>query len=232
MCCVFQICQLRPLPCSLNVECLLHLHCTSRLHSALPIGSLSSFLLLSLSICPVLSQSRAPIKAAVRRYEWLLSVNHQDPNLLQLLKPAALQYQLRMWWDEKDASIPVKLLKFEPGPSKYLTHDKPKAASRRARLRFDRSSLNLSMSRRRCSNTSLCPVCHITEDADHVLHTCPSYDVARHACQAAFAYHNIPFQSSYLLGEVSPLPPRVQASILDASASFLQTITRIGPIVF
>src|SRR5687767_13604537 len=62
--------------------------------------------------------------------------------------------------------------------------DTKTVASRRARLRFDRSGLNASRYRRKLSNTDQCPDCKLaTDSAEHVVLDCPSHNIARKCCQ-------------------------------------------------
>jgi hypothetical protein len=183
-----------------------------------------------ISIASWADLSRSSMKSAVRDYQKLLDVDVKDPEMLTKLPSRLLEYQYRLGWDEEDYVAPAKLLKFSPGTSCYISHDSPFVAARRARLRFDRSSLNASLFKRRCSPTDKCPVCGLVEDTDHVLLHCPAYDAARQACKAAFAFHKVDFNAGILLGQVEDLPAHLQKPILEASGTLLSQIKRIGPL--
>src|SRR6185295_7238779 len=90
------------------------------------------------------------------------------------------------WPEEGDPSLPLLNVKFKPGMSLYLVRDNKDIASRRARLRFDRSGLGASLAKRRLVASADCPDCKgVTDDAEHALLQCPRFAVPRQACAAA-----------------------------------------------
>ena len=105
--------------------------------------------------------------------------------------------------DEKQHEPPVKLLKLKPGPACYLRLDSKEVASRRARLRFDRSGLRASLKQRRLVASDDCPDCKgVPDTAKHVLLHCPAYAAARQTCEAAMRRANCTFDESTALGDV------------------------------
>jgi len=141
------------------------------------------------------------------------------------------QRQISDWWDEEDKKhvLPVKLLKLNTGPSRYLILDNREAASRRARLRFDRSGLQASLKQRRLTANENCPDCKGEPDtADHVLLRCPTFDQARRACGNALARVNCHLNSGIAMGGVEDLSPQQQLTVLHATAGLLMAIGRIA----
>ena len=65
----------------------------------------------------------------------------------------------------------------------YLSLLSPSDASVLSRLRFNRSRLNQSLHKRRCAVTDKCPTCpDQIETVEHVVMSCPRYDVLRFVC--------------------------------------------------
>lgn len=150
----------------------------------------------------------------------------------QQIAAALLRHQLRSWWDgeEKEPCL-IKSLKMDPGTALYLLHDPALVAKRRARLRFDRSSLNKSLFRRRLAASPYCPDCPNDEDtAEHILLHCQRYDAARSACDAVFRQYNVHMTLATLLGELGDIRPSAKRlALLQASSTLLAAIKRVGP---
>ena len=64
----------------------------------------------------------------------------------------------------------------------------PADASVLSRLRFNRARLNQLLNKRRVSPTDKCPTCpDVVETVEHVVMSCPRYDVLRFRCFCALA---------------------------------------------
>src|SRR6185312_15267354 len=145
-------------------------------------------------------------------------------------------HQLREGWGEEDKKheLPVRLVKFAAGLARYLLVDSKEAASRRARLRLDRSGLRESMARRRLADSPDCPDCKGTPDtAEHVLLQCPSFGAARLACSAELRRLNLQLNLVTALGETEPAAGRpvteaAHVAALHATAGLLMAIDRIA----
>src|SRR6185437_4560349 len=132
------------------------------------------------------AEPRGAEQAEARRYEEIVKCkamqldNREASEIIQ-------QRQLNQQWDTDDKQYepPVKLLKWNTGPARYLALDGKEIASRRARLRFDRSGLQASLHQRRLAVSADCPDCKGSRDtADHVVLNCGTYNAARLACVA------------------------------------------------
>jgi hypothetical protein len=139
--------------------------------------------------------------------------------------------QLRDWWPEEDKSheLPVKALKLSTGPARYLTLDDKDVASRRARLRFDRSGLRASLRQRRLVASDDCPDCKgVPDTADHVLLACPAFQLERKTCEASLANYGCVLDFGTALGGVELLAPHMQRVTLAATGRLLRAIDRIA----
>ena len=177
-----------------------------------------------------LSLVRCPVRAEVRRFEGLIGVE-----AVTVSNKRAKQLLLsRQWWDlqHEDTKLPspVAVLKRDGSASLYLYKDSPAVASRRARLRFDRSGLNESRFRRKLSPTPHCPSCpNVADSADHVLLACPQYAAARQSCQTALGRFGLSLNSPLAMGFVDDLQPiTLQADVLAATSPLLDAICRIS----
>jgi hypothetical protein len=174
-------------------------------------------------------EPRGAEQSEAKRYEGIVKCNS-----IQLsnkdVDDTLQQRQLNQRWDadEKRQEPPVKLLKWLTGPARYLALDSKEVASRRARLRFDRSGLRASLRQRRLVASADCPDCKgVPDTAEHVLLHCPAYAAARQACAAALQRANCSFDLGTALGEVEQLNPRRQVSSLGITGQLLRTIDRI-----
>ena len=140
--------------------------------------------------------------------------------------------QLNDWWTDQEQKhlMPIMLLKLTAGPSRYLSQDNNTAASRRSRLRFDRSGLNESRYRRRLTLSPDCPDCKLCPDtAEHVLLECPTYDQARQRCQTSLQQFGLHLSYPLAMGAVEQLSSlQLQADVLSATAKLLEAIGRIS----
>ena len=133
--------------------------------------------------------------------------------------------------DEQRHPLPIKFLKhFPAGPSRYLLCDSSPVASRRARLRLDRSGLNESRFRRRLAPSLLCPDCKVFVDTpEHVLLHCPQYDQVRHRVQSTLSGFGLQLDVALAMGDVEGLPStRLQKDVLLATSALLSAIDRIS----
>jgi len=181
---------------------------------------------------------RCPVRTALshieRKVVGVAAIHLSGPTATARL----LRHQLDLRWDVDDQKqpLPFTLLKFEPGPSLYLRTDSKTTASRRARLRFDRSGLNAARYRLRLSPTAACPDCkHPADDADHVLLHCPQYDAHRLACRTALLridprIDSLPALYTVAMGGVEHCADNLQPAILAATAPLLDAISRIAAI--
>jgi len=145
--------------------------------------------------------------------------------------PRLLSHQLNSGWNEdKDPSLPLLALKVgHTGLSAYLRHDDKVTASRRARLRLDRSGLRASLAQRRLAASAACPDCGAgTDDAEHALLLCPRQAAARQVCEAALAACGRALNFGLAMGQVEQLPPRLQQTALAATAGLLKAVDRIA----
>jgi hypothetical protein len=133
--------------------------------------------------------------------------------------------------DEQRHPLPIKFLKHSPaGPSCYLLSDPKSVASRRARLRLDRSGLNDSRFRRRLTPSPLCPDCKVYVDTpEHVLLHCPHYDQTRQTVRSTLSRYGLQLDFALAMGDVEGLPStRLQKDTLSATALLLSAINRIS----
>jgi Reverse transcriptase (RNA-dependent DNA polymerase)/Endonuclease-reverse transcriptase len=93
--------------------------------------------------------------------------------------------------------LSMRVIKDTSLPS-YFRLLSPSNASVISRLRFNRSRLNQSLHYRRVLTTNKCPTCpDEIETVEHVVMSCPRYDVARFACfRSLFAITKLPPLSS------------------------------------
>jgi hypothetical protein len=174
--------------------------------------------------------SRGAEQSEARRYE--AAVDGSSLALTNKDVATRLQEkQLSEWWPDEDKTheLPVKALKLLPGPARYLTLDDKEVASRRARLRFDRSGLRASLRQRRLVASDDCPDCKgVTDTAEHVLLVCPAYQVERKTCVAALARYACVLNFGTALGDVEFLAPHMQRASLAATGTLLRAIDRIA----
>src|SRR4051812_38417892 len=120
-------------------------------------------------------------------------------------------------------------VKFKPDIADYLLHDSKVVAARRARLRFDKSSLRASLHSRRIAADPFCPDCkNITESPQHAILDCPSYANARTACSAALLSRGLRLTVPLTLGGLEGEPNSLHTLILKATGILLIAMTRIG----
>ena len=169
-------------------------------------------------------------QSEARRYEEIVGIkalqldNRDASEILQ-------QRQLNQRWDadDKQHEPPVKLLKWSTGPARYLALDGKEIASRRARLRFDRSGLRASLHQRRLAVSADCPDCKgLADTADHVLMHCGVYNAARQACVAQLAAAGLQLEPAIAMGHVEQLNPQRQATSLMATGQLLRAIDRVA----
>lgn len=176
------------------------------------------------------AEPRGAEQSEARRYEEVVHTkamqldNREASDILQ-------QRQLNQRWDADDKrhEPPVKLLKWSTGPARYLALDGKEIASRRARLRFDRSGLRASLRMRRLVDSEECPDCKAPADtAEHVLLHCRAYDDARLACVTQLSSAGCSLDLALALGEVEHLNPKRQLICLTATARLLRAIDRVA----
>jgi hypothetical protein len=176
------------------------------------------------------SETRCQERSEAKRCEALMgatAVELTNEEASQLLQ----RKQLSEWWgdEERKYPLPVTLVKMGPGPARYLAVDPKEIASRRARLRFDRSGLRESLRRRRLTASGDCPDCKgVTDTPEHVLIICPVFDAARRTCEAELRRIGCELNLQSGLGGVEELGPQRQISSLRATAGLLAAIERIG----
>jgi hypothetical protein len=176
------------------------------------------------------AEPRGAEQSEARRYEEIVKCkamqldNREASEILQ-------QRQLNQRWDadDKQNEPPVKLLKWITGPARYLDLDGKEIASRRARLRFDRSGLRASLHQRRLAVSADCPDCKDSPDtADHVLLNCGTYNAERLACVSQLVTAGCSLNVAIALGEVEHLNPKRQAICLTATGLLLRAIDRVA----
>ena len=176
------------------------------------------------------AEPRGAEQSEARRYEGVVKRkamqldNKEAADILQ-------ERQLNERWDtdDKQQEPPVKLLKWHTGPARYLALDGKEIASRRARLRFDRSGLRASLHQRRLAASAECPDCKAPGDtAEHVILQCGVYNAARLACAAQLVNAGCSFDLAIALGEVEHLNPKRQEICLTATGHLLRAIDRVA----
>jgi hypothetical protein len=135
-----------------------------------------------------------------------------------------------LWNEDCEKDLPwYKRLKSKPGMAVYLFHDSKVVAARRARLRFNKSSLRASLHSRRLAADPHCPDCkNVTESPQHVIFDCPTYAIARAACTTALADRGLLLTIPHALGGLENVPDYLHELVLQATATLLLAITRIG----
>ena len=136
------------------------------------------------------------------------------------MKLIATSRSFASWQSRKEGKL-LRMFKTTAAPSAYLSISSRSAASLRARLRLDRSTLNESRLRRGMPVNPNCTSCGVPEDLDHVLLSCPRFAAARTACQTALRILNQPFTTPSLLACGSLLKYRTQLRFLSATDDFL-----------
>ena len=117
----------------------------------------------------------------------------------------------------------------------YLTLLSPSDASVISRLRFNRSRLNQSLFKRHKSDSDKCPTCpDSTESVQHVLISCPRYDVDRFHCLCTLSHItnqpplSIMFPFPFLLCSFPPSTVKSQQPpLIQAIAKFLRSVRRL-----
>lgn len=175
------------------------------------------------------ADSRCPVRCEVRRLEAVHGSGLSAAGALASLRDT----QLGDWWGEEDEKhpLPIKLLKFTARPSSYLRVDSRTVASRRARLRFDRSGLNASRFKRKLVDSRACPDCKAPcDDSEHALLHCPVYSAPRQSALAALSQYGLsPDLYSIAMGSVDHLPSQhLQADALTATAPLIEAAARIS----
>ena len=101
----------------------------------------------------------------------------------------------------------------------YLLLDDKLTCTIRARLRFNRSNMNTSLFKMNMSTHTSCPYCPFEEETlDHVIHTCPIYNMPQHPLRnnltQSLAQINIPLTNDLILGKVEHLTKHNKARSL------------------
>ena len=117
----------------------------------------------------------------------------------------------------------------------YFLHLSPSDASVVSRLRFNRARLNQSLNKRRVSPTDKCPTClDVVETVEHVVMSCPRYDILRFACfcKLAAITKQPPLTSSFCFPLLlCSFPPHVTTAhanqFMRVIATFLSSVRRI-----
>jgi hypothetical protein len=115
----------------------------------------------------------------------------------------------------------------------YLIHDTPHTASIRARLRFNRTTLNCRLSvydKRTSPACQHCVIHHhsfITEDNTHVLLHCPRYDDLRHRLLTSISTFTSSLSIPLILGVVDHLPPHTRLPIIRNTGIFLDRVQQL-----
>ena len=176
------------------------------------------------------ANSRGAERSEAKRFETAVGASSLELNN-QEVAFRLQEKQLREWWPEEDIKheLPVKLLKLQPGIACYLTLDDKEVASRRARLRFDRSGLRASLRQRRLVPTADCPDCKgVPDTAEHVLMSCPSFSGERHACETALGRCRCVLDLATAMGAVEDVTPHQRRTSLAATGRLLRAIDRIA----
>jgi hypothetical protein len=164
--------------------------------------------------------------AAIRRCQRDTGVRCDSKHSMLAVRSSIDSWQHQDWFFADTGSKSLKGLKISPGPSLYLLRDPRQLSAIRARLRFDRSSLNKSLFDRKVVPDPACPTCKMPETTEHCLLFCPRFDVQRQLCQQRLADLQLPFTLATLLGSTDHVNNRLQDSVLSISGSFLLEINK------
>jgi len=143
-----------------------------------------------------------------------------------------LRHQLLAQWDDGDKrTLPQQNVKLRPGfeQYRYLLWDTRETASRRARLRFDRSGLRASLAHRRLVQSADCPDCKgVADTAEHVLLECPSYAAQRQACRDALGGLGVELNLATAIGGLEDTDAQHRQRAINATAGILNAIHRVA----
>jgi hypothetical protein len=123
----------------------------------------------------LLFQHNNSVSASIHRFSRNLGVRIDDPLHVRSLRHTVDQWQLDNWSEVKEGSKLLKGLKTQAGPSSYLLSDERRLSAVRARLRFDRASLNASLAQRSVLANANCPTCGQIDTVEHCLLECPRF---------------------------------------------------------
>lgn len=193
--------------------------------------------------CP---KYRIPLAKAVKTVEWQLGVDHDssEASRISSLRKPALSRQIRQILGPKE---PHKRSRYATAhtmrlaPASYLLLDPRKTAILRARLRFNRHHLRARQYKLRLANSPWCPACdwiprpgkrkpqHLLryETPEHVLLSCPRFQLLRINLSAELALQNISPNLDIITGDFTGVRPEGVADIRAATADFLHRIERV-----
>jgi hypothetical protein len=172
----------------------------------------------------LLFDHRNPVTATIRRFQRQLDVSIDNSRQMRQLRQTVDQHQLEQWALADSGSKSLKGVKLKPGASQYLLRDSRHVCSLRARLRFDRSSLNSSLADRKLLPSPHCPACHCPETNEHCLLSCPMFSAERKACNAELQPIGLNLELLSALGCTELLPTNSVTTVLQATGRFLLAI--------
>ena len=142
---------------------------------------------------------------------------------------SAVKRTFDKWQADRSGGASLRAIKTKPGLSRYLAIDGKRLAMLRARLRFNRSSLNHSLYRRGLTESRYCSTCGdgVDETADHVVMHCPAFDATRYQVRCALSYYRLPLSTPLALGHVENTIRRPHTHLLSATAPLLHCIHSI-----
>ena len=140
-------------------------------------------------------------------------------------------------WEEDESGAIKKLYNnkkhLPPSTPAYLKEDSPKTACIRARLRFERTTLQSRLHVYNKHESPNCKYCmthtqkQTIDDSRHVLLFCPQFKAARFVLARALRRHGL--SVNLILGCVDHMRRRERNYVLDHTATFLEHIYTLRP---
>ena len=145
---------------------------------------------------------------------------------MRSLRHTVDQWQLDQWSDAKEGSKQLKALKTQAGPSGYLLADDRRLSAVRARLRFDRASLNASLAQRCVVPDASCPHCGQVDSVEHCLLECKRFASQRNDLDLELQREGEQLSLATVLTS-DLLPKHVWSNVQQSSGRFLLAIDAI-----
>lgn len=168
------------------------------------------------------------LRTTANRFENELKICYAITEEVKRCNANAIEWQQKRWWFSDNGPGSLKGLKCKAGPSYYILHERNRRLQAiRARLRFDRASLNASLNQRRVIgyDSPLCATCNMADTIDHCLLECKSYDAERKAANAEFNRHGLQLNlDTVLLGDANAMSSVQLSTCLQISSVYLLAI--------
>ena len=177
---------------------------------------------------PLLFEREDPIAVIIRNAERAVNCSSSDATAVAAAPKLLRRAQHNAWLFDAGGPQSLKAVKLRPGISQHLMLDDRVVCTMRARLRFNRSSLNASLAERKVTSDARCQNCGVPETTEHCLLYCQLHDTGRAACQQLLAAMNVPFGVDTVLGSPDAVPnSRDCPAVLTITGDFLRTIDTV-----